>query len=97
MARAASRVGENLIRKQIMLSTDNIAKLEAIADNGKSSVAEVVRNAIDSFNPDSDIMNSETNELMELVSIKLKEAIGDTQKTRKRLNTTLKRIAAGSR
>lgn len=90
MARTA-----NLIRKQVLLSTDNIEKLETIASKGKSSVAEVVRNAIDYFDPDGDTP-AESNELLEVTSKKLKEAIDDTQRTRRRLNKTLKKIEAGS-
>ena len=90
MARAA-----NLIRKQVMLSAANIEKLELIANKGQSSVAEVVRNAIDHFDPDS--AASESSEMLELTSKKLKEAISDTQRTRRRLNRTLKKIEAGSR
>ncbi len=89
MARSAP-----LVRKQVLLSTDNIEKLETIASRGQSSVAEVVRNAIDYFDPDD--MTSESNDLLEITSKKLKEAIDDTQRTRRRLNRTLKKIEAGS-
>lgn len=89
MARSA-----NLIRKQVLLSTDNVEKLETIASRGKSSVAEVVRNAIDYFDPDD--TSSESNELLEAASKKLKEAINDTQRTRRHLSRTLKKIEAGS-
>ena len=78
---------ENLVRKQLMLSSTNIQKLEKIAKEKKLSVASVVRSAIDSFNPDN--TDFETSELMELVSSRLKEAIEDTANTRKRLDKTL--------
>ncbi len=91
MAKAAT-----LVRKQIMLSADNIEKLETIASKGKSSVAEVVRNAIDYFDPDGN-STSESNELLALTSKKLKEAIDNTQRTRRRLNKTLNKIETGSR
>lgn len=78
---------ENLVRKQLMLSNTNIKKLERIAKEKKLSVANVVRTAIDSFNPDDTGM--ETSELMELVSTRLKKTIIDTANTRKRLDKTL--------
>lgn len=91
MARSAA-----LVRKQVLLSTENIEKLEAVASRRQSSVAEVVRNAIDYFDPDAE-GNSESNELLEVASKKLKEAIADTQRTRRRLNRVLKTIEAGSK
>jgi VIT1/CCC1 family predicted Fe2+/Mn2+ transporter len=81
---------KNLVRKQLMLSDNNIKKLERIAKEKKLSVASVVRTAIDSFNPDS--IDLETSELMELVSSRLKEAIADTASTRKQLDKTLTEI-----
>ncbi len=90
MARSAT-----LVRKQVLLSAENIEKLETVANKRKSSVAEVVRNAIDYFDPDND--STESIELLEVASMKLKEAISDTQKTRRRLNKTLKKIEAGPR
>ncbi len=91
MARSAA-----LVRKQVLLSTDNIAKLEAVASRRQSSVAEVVRNAIDYFDPDAE-GDSDSNELLEVASKKLKEAIADTQRTRRRLHRVLKTIEAGSK
>lgn len=91
MARSAT-----LVRKQVLLSTENIKKLETVANRRQSSVAEVVRNAIDYFDPE-DGSTPESAELLEIVSKKLKEAIADTQKTRRRLNQALKKIEAGSR
>lgn len=79
---------DNLIRKQIMLSNENIEKLESIAKDKGLSVANVVRTAIDSFNP-KEIDTGENSELMQLVSSRLKEAIEDTLETRKRLDKTL--------
>ncbi|MCP4431667.1 MAG: hypothetical protein GY806_11865 [Gammaproteobacteria bacterium] len=90
MARSAT-----LVRKQVLLSTENIEKLETVANKRKSSVAEVVRNAIDYFDPEGESA-SEANELLEVASKKLKEAISDTQKTRRHLNKTLKKIESGS-
>ncbi len=79
----------NLIRKQIMLSNENITKLKRIAHKRGSSVAEVVRIAVDTYNPDADVGETE---LMELVSARLKETIIDTAKTRKRLNKAIQQL-----
>lgn len=85
-----SAQAKNLVRKQIMLSNANINKLEKIAKANNSSVAEIVRTAVESYDPDADDINMA--ELQEIVSIRLKEAIEDTAKTRKHLNKTLKAL-----
>lgn len=87
-----SAQSKNLVRKQIMLSNANINKLKKIAKAKKSSVAEIVRTAVESYDPDAVDINM--GELAEIVSIKLKEAIEDTAKTRKRLNKTLNVLEA---
>ena len=76
---------ENLVRKQVMLSLGNIEKLEAIASSNSSSVAEVVRLAIDNYSP----YEQQDSDLMELVAARLEEAVKDTAKTRKRLSKAL--------
>ncbi|PHS24658.1 MAG: hypothetical protein COA83_07380 [Methylophaga sp.] len=78
---------KNLVRKQIMLSFENIKKLERIAKDKHLSVANVVRMAIISFDPDNH--NKDESELLDLVSSRLKETINDVVSTRKRLNKTL--------
>lgn len=85
-----SVTANNLIRKQIMLSTDNIEKLDQLSKVRGTSAAEIVRLSIDSYNPDS--MEIEENELLELVSERLQEAIQETAKTRRRLNKALKTL-----
>ncbi len=84
----------NLVRKQVMLSTENIAKLERIAKAGHLSIANVVRSAVDSYSPDAVEDSGDDSELMALVSARLKEAIEDTASTRKRLNKTLTTLEA---
>ncbi|MCU7804573.1 MAG: hypothetical protein KZQ89_04900 [Candidatus Thiodiazotropha sp. (ex Lucinoma kastoroae)] len=85
-----SATAENLIRKQIMLSADNIEKLDQLSKVRGTSAAEIVRLSIDSYDPDSN--DIEESELMELVSERLQEAIHETAKTRKRLNKALKTL-----
>ncbi len=82
------QAANNLVRKQYLIAPHQIEKLQLLAKKQKTSAAEVVRMAIDSFNPDvpADIDESE---LFDLVSAKLKDAIADTKATHKRLRKTL--------
>jgi len=85
-------VQENLVRKQIMLSNSNIKKLEKISNDNGVSVAEVVRMAVDSYNPAIEDMGDQ--ELMTLVSERLKKAIKETDRVSRRVNKTIKTIEA---
>lgn len=84
---------EKLIRKQYLLSSGNVKKLQQLAGEQGKSAAEIVRLAIDAYDPDA-INDMGQDELMALVSARIKEAIKDTQNTRKRLNQTLKKFGA---
>ncbi len=84
---------ENLIRKQFLVSRSQISKLEQLANAKGTSAAEIVRLAIDAFDPDSmDAMNSD--DLMELVSSQLKEAINSTREANEQVSKTLKLMDA---
>ena len=87
-------VQENLVRKQIMLSVDNVKKLECIAKKRGTSVAEVVRSAVDSYDPS--VPDVSDSELFELVFERLQDVIEDTAMTRKRLSQTLNKLAVTS-
>lgn len=82
------QAAENLVRKQYLIAPRQIEKLQLIAKKQKTSAAEVVRMAIDAFNPDAPADMNE-NELLDLVSQRVKEAIADTRTTRERLNKAL--------
>ncbi len=82
------QAAENLVRKQYLIAPRQIKKLEILAKKQKTSAADVVRKAIDAFNPDVPAEMNES-ELFDLVSAKVKEAIKDTQETRNRLKVTL--------
>jgi predicted DNA-binding protein len=82
-----SATTENLIRKQIMLSPSNIKKLEKLSKDQGTSAAEIVRQSIESYDPDT--KDIEEAELQKLVAERLKEAIAETAKTRKRLNKVI--------
>lgn len=85
---------QDLVRKQFYISKNQTKKLAAIAKKHKKSSAEIVRLAIDAYNPES-TNDMEASELMELVSARLKDAIADTRKTRMRLDKTLTKFEAG--
>lgn len=82
------QVAENLVRKQYLIAPHQIKKLQLLAEKQKTSAAEVVRMAIDAFDPDTPADLNEA-ELFDLVSVRVKEAIADTKATRKRLTKTL--------
>ncbi len=84
----------NLVRKQYLVSESNVKKLEKLASVKGTSAADIVRHAIDAYDPHG-VEEMDTPELMALVSERLKETIADTQRTRRRLNRTLKKLEAG--
>jgi len=80
-----------LIRKHYLVSQRNVLKLERLAKHKRTSATAIVREAIDAYDPEGfDTLNN--NDLMALVSARLKEAIQDTRATRKKLHTTLKEL-----
>ena len=81
----------HLVRKQYLVSDGQVRKLQRIAAEKGTSVTEIVRRAIDAFDPDR-LDDMEQSELLELVSARLKEAVIDTQRTRKRLEKTLLKL-----
>ena len=88
---------EKLVRKQFLISPSQVEKLNRLAMDEGVSVAEMVRVAIDTYNPDSAaIADLDAPELMELVSKRLKEAISSTQKANRAVRNTLKKLSKGS-
>jgi len=85
------QTAKNLVRKQYLISHSQAKKIERLAKKQKKSAAEMVRNAIDAFDPDVPV-DMEESALFDLVSSRVKEAITDTQQTRKLLNETLRRL-----
>ena len=90
MPRAQS---QQLVRKQFLVSTRNVAKLERLAQERGTSATDIVRLAIDAFNPE-DPDNIAADDLMELVSTQLKEAIASTRKANRKVSKTLKQLEA---
>ena len=87
---------QQLVRKQFLVSTDNVAKLEQLASERGTSAADIVRLAIDAFDPNGlDSMAPE--ELIELVSSQLKDAIVSTKKANRKVSQTLKTLEQSTR
>ena len=82
----------NLIRKQILISKDQEQKVEQLASARGVSVAGVVRDAIDAYDPDQ-AHDLDTPDLMALVAQRLKEAIAATQQANQKVATTLTQLA----
>ncbi len=84
----------NLVRKQYLMSAENISRIQQLAQKSGTSSAQIVRLAVDAYDPDNQISLNEEKELMELVSSHLKEAITQTRETRKKLDATLTKLGA---
>ena len=88
---------EKLVRKQFLISPSQVEKLNRLARDEGISVAQMVRQAIDTYNPDTAAIASlNASELMELASERLKEAITSTQKANRVVSNTLKKLSKGS-
>lgn len=83
---------ENYVRKQYLIAPRQVKKIEGLARKKKVSATEVVRMAIDAFQPDS-LLSQEEEELALLVSARLKEALAETKQTRRRLEKTLSQLS----
>lgn len=85
----------SLIRKQFLVTPLNVEKLQRLAEESGTSAAEIVRKAIDAYEPhEPDEM--ESPELMELVSVRLKEALTATRRANRQVSRTLKALDTGS-
>ena len=87
------QTAEKLVRKQFLIYPTQAKKIELIAKRQKASAAEMVRKAIDAFNPDATPEMAYTD-LLELVRVRVKQAIKDTKRTRERLSAALNRLEA---
>ncbi|RLB87775.1 MAG: hypothetical protein DRH26_14915 [Deltaproteobacteria bacterium] len=85
---------DTLIRKQFFISPDNIKKLERLTKEIKgSSAAKIVRDAIDSYNPNANMKDVEQNELVAIAQTKVKEAIEQTENTIQIVDTCLENLS----
>jgi len=79
----------NLVRKQYLISQRNIQKLEALASTQGTSAAEIVRQAIDAYDPHG-AGDLDAPELMELVHQTLEDAITTTRRANRKVSKVLK-------
>ncbi len=85
---------EKLVRKQFLISPSQIKKLDRLAKHEGTSVAEIVRTTIDTYDPNiTPFSDLDAPELMELVSTRLKEAIASTQKANRTIDKTLRKLS----
>lgn len=78
---------DNLIRKQYLVSREQAKKVERIAKTNGSSAAEIVRSAIDAYDPDI-APNGGEHEILQLALEQVQDAIKITQNARRRLKKT---------
>ena len=83
---------QNLVRKQYLMSNEQISKVDRLAKKTGASSAQIVRLAVEAYDPERIRNEPDDTELMELVSARLKEAIKDTQQTRIKLEQTLQKL-----
>lgn len=82
---------EKMIRKQFLVSPSTARRLERLAAARGTSASEIVRQAIDSYDLDTaDAIGSE--EMMELVSQRLKDAIKSTGRAHRAVAKTLRAL-----
>ncbi len=81
----------NLMRKQYLVSKDNVNKIQQLANKKGTSAANIVRLAIDAYDPlGADDM--ESLDLMNLVSEKLKDAVSATKRANRKVARALKTL-----
>ncbi|HEB85485.1 MAG TPA: hypothetical protein ENI68_00475 [Gammaproteobacteria bacterium] len=85
------RTQTNLVRKQYLVSEDNVKKVERLASSRGTSAADIVRQAIEAYDPHG-AGDMEAPELMQLVHERLKDAISATKKTNKKMAGILKSL-----
>ena len=83
---------QKMVRKQHLIYQSQIEKLRVLAEAEKTSASEILRRAIDAFDPNAAAYVIES-ELLPLTRVRVKEAIKDTIATRRRAEATLKEIS----
>ncbi|MGH8167106.1 MAG: ribbon-helix-helix protein, CopG family [Woeseiaceae bacterium] len=87
---------EKMVRKQFLVPPSTVKRLEQLAAKRGTSASEIVRQAINSY----DVKHAETlesSDLMELVSVRLKEAIKSTRSAQRTVSRTLQALSSGER
>lgn len=92
MAHARRKAAQHkLIRRQYLLEPRQVEKLDRLASREHKSAAAIVRLAIDAYDPDT-VGDLGAEELMELVSARLKEATRATRAATRKVERTLKAL-----
>ncbi len=87
----AANMQERLVRKQYLVSERQVRKLKLIASREAQSEAEIVRRAIDAFDPDTD-GDLDAPEFVALVAERLKEAVKSTRAARRKMEKALRTL-----
>jgi Arc/MetJ-type ribon-helix-helix transcriptional regulator len=82
----------NLIRKQYLMSTQELAKIDTIRISEKKSAAEVVRDAVRAYSPSDDDSEEITPELIAFLSSELKAAIDTTNSADAKVNALINKL-----
>lgn len=78
---------EKLIRKQFLVSKSQVKKIEKLTAANGTSAGNIVRSAIDAYDPNKELNGSE-REMLELANERIQEAIKATQHARRQLKKT---------
>ena len=83
-----AETSERMVRKQILVPPATARRLEQLATARGISVSEIVRQAVNAYDAkDGEAMGAD--ELMELVSARLKDAITATRRARRTVSKAL--------
>ncbi|MFT4654287.1 MAG: Arc/MetJ-type ribon-helix-helix transcriptional regulator [Patiriisocius sp.] len=82
----------NLVRKQYLMSKQELSKIDAVRVSEKKSAAEVVRDAVRAYNPSSDDSEQFTTELIAFLSSELKSAIDATNAAGAKVNAIVNKL-----
>lgn len=84
-----SATSEKMIRKQFLVTPSTARRLERLAAARGTSASEIVRRAINAYDSNTaDAIGSD--ELMELVAVRLKDAIKSTRHAHRTVAKTLR-------
>jgi predicted DNA-binding protein len=87
---------EKMVRKQFLVPPSTVRRLEQLAAKRGTSASEIVRQAINSYDiEDAEAMQSA--ELIDLVSVRLKEAIKSTRHAQRTVAKSLQALSSGER
>lgn len=87
---------EKMVRKQFLVPPAMAKRLEQIAAERGTSASAIVRQAIESFDA-ADAEAMEPPELMDLVSLRLKDAIRATNRAERKISKVLNSLSEGKR